>query len=198
MGRTAGQIERDVLSGLECCGLAAEGLWARLRRGMEAVSPEYGRFLWGTGDPMDLSALARVARLPGVQHLLPDLTELADAFLIDQVEGVFYAPLLIELAEVRAQAAARMARYRESGGGDPHGWNAIRHRILKRDGAMCAYCGSLARTVDHVVPRSRGGSHDDANLVACCWLCNSRKCSRTPDEAGMVLARSVERGGDRG
>lgn len=47
----------------------------------------------------------------------------------------------------------------------------------------CTYCGALdARTLDHVLPRSRGGSHALSNLVRACRSCNSRKCNRTPAE----------------
>lgn len=58
--------------------------------------------------------------------------------------------------------------------------------IKRRDGA-CAYCGGPAQTVDHVVPRSRGGDSTWLNLVAACEPCNHRKADRTPLEAGMPL-----------
>ncbi|MGK9369051.1 HNH endonuclease [Melioribacter sp. Ez-97] len=64
-----------------------------------------------------------------------------------------------------------------------------RKNILKRDGHRCAYCGrgDLPLTVDHVVPKSRGGSDTWENLVAACLPCNNKKGDRTPDEAGMKL-----------
>ena len=47
----------------------------------------------------------------------------------------------------------------------------------------CAYCGALDNiTIDHVMPLSRGGKHEPANLVAACYSCNSSKGARTPDE----------------
>lgn len=58
--------------------------------------------------------------------------------------------------------------------------------IKARDRA-CAYCGGSAETVDHVVPRSRGGGLTWENAVAACLTCNHRKANRTPEEAGMVL-----------
>ena len=62
------------------------------------------------------------------------------------------------------------------------------HRvILERDGRRCAYCGSRASTVDHVLPRCRGGLDTFDNLVAACSPCNSRKADRTPAEARMTL-----------
>lgn len=58
--------------------------------------------------------------------------------------------------------------------------------IKARDGA-CAYCGGQAETVDHVLPRSRGGALTWENAVAACLRCNHRKADRTPAEAGMTL-----------
>src|SRR5690606_15955538 len=65
-----------------------------------------------------------------------------------------------------------------------------RRNVLKRDGHRCQYCGkSDDLTIDHVLPRSRGGVDTWENLVAACNRCNHRKGNRTPQEAGMVLAR---------
>jgi len=58
--------------------------------------------------------------------------------------------------------------------------------IHARDRA-CAYCGGKATTVDHVLPRSRGGGSTWTNLVSACAKCNERKGNRTPVEAGMKL-----------
>ncbi len=62
-----------------------------------------------------------------------------------------------------------------------------RKAVLARDGHRCAYCGDPADTIDHVLPRSRGGGHAWENCVACCRPCNGRKADRTPAEAGMEL-----------
>lgn len=59
--------------------------------------------------------------------------------------------------------------------------------VLARERGRCAYCGAAATTIDHVLPRSRGGGTSWTNTVACCLPCNQRKASRTPDEAGMPL-----------
>lgn len=59
--------------------------------------------------------------------------------------------------------------------------------ILRRDGRRCAYCGKRADTIDHVVPRSRGGTHDWDNCVAACRACNSRKADRLLAEIGWTL-----------
>jgi 5-methylcytosine-specific restriction endonuclease McrA len=52
---------------------------------------------------------------------------------------------------------------------------------------MCAYRGAHATTIDHVLPRSRGGTNSWTNTVAACARCNGRKSDRTPAEAGMRL-----------
>ncbi len=70
---------------------------------------------------------------------------------------------------------------------------ATRAAIMLRDAYICQYCGeSPGRhklTVDHVVPRCRGGSHEWGNLVTACTRCNQSKGARTPEEAGMPLRR---------
>ncbi len=62
-----------------------------------------------------------------------------------------------------------------------------RRGVLRRDGARCAYCRRTATTVDHVLPRSRGGRDTWENLVACCLRCNGQKGDRTPEEMGWSL-----------
>ena len=57
-----------------------------------------------------------------------------------------------------------------------------RRGVLRRDAHRCAYCGGSANTIDHVLPRSRGGADSWENLVACCLKCNNLKGDRTPEE----------------
>ena len=65
-----------------------------------------------------------------------------------------------------------------------------RKNVLRRDGNRCQYCGSRhSLTVDHVLPKSRGGRDTWENLVAACVRCNNKKGDRTPKEAGMPLRR---------
>jgi 5-methylcytosine-specific restriction endonuclease McrA len=63
--------------------------------------------------------------------------------------------------------------------------------ILRRDGHTCQYCARRGDrlTVDHVVPRSRGGQTTWTNVVAACLRCNLHKGSRTPEEARLRLVR---------
>ena len=64
-----------------------------------------------------------------------------------------------------------------------------RRAVFARDDYQCQYCGTHADSIDHIVPRSRGGHHSWENLVAACKPCNLSKRDRTPEEAGMVLRR---------
>jgi 5-methylcytosine-specific restriction endonuclease McrA len=64
-----------------------------------------------------------------------------------------------------------------------------RKNILHRDSHSCQYCAYTGDdlTLDHVIPRSRGGADSWENLVSACVQCNVKKGSRTPKEAGMTL-----------
>lgn len=63
-----------------------------------------------------------------------------------------------------------------------------RRAVLDRDAHRCAYCNSRADTIDHVRPRSRGGSHVWTNVVAACARCNHRKGDRLLSELGWHLS----------
>ncbi|MFH1775530.1 MAG: HNH endonuclease [Chloroflexota bacterium] len=64
-----------------------------------------------------------------------------------------------------------------------------RFEVFSRDQYTCQYCGRRSRelTLDHVIPRYRGGGHIWDNVVSACAACNRRKAGRTPKEAGMKL-----------
>ena len=66
-----------------------------------------------------------------------------------------------------------------------------RLEVLNRDQYTCQYCGKESRqlTLDHVIPRHRGGEHTWENVVSACIPCNHRKAGRTPEEARMRLIR---------
>jgi 5-methylcytosine-specific restriction endonuclease McrA len=68
-----------------------------------------------------------------------------------------------------------------------------RRAVFVRDDYQCQYCGRPAENVDHVIPRSKGGSHTWDNVVAACKPCNSRKENRSPSEAGLNLRRPPHR-----
>ena len=64
-----------------------------------------------------------------------------------------------------------------------------RRAVFARDGHRCQYCGNAAENIDHVVPRSRGGTHTWDNVVAACRPCNTRKEDRLLSEVGLQLHR---------
>ena len=70
-----------------------------------------------------------------------------------------------------------------------------RRNILERDSHTCQYCDYRGEqlTLDHVIPRSRGGKDHWDNLVSACVRCNVKKGSRTPKEAQMLLKRQPRR-----
>ena len=68
------------------------------------------------------------------------------------------------------------------------GLRANRNRIYRRDNYCCVYCGSQRNlTLDHVIPKSRGGRNEWTNLVTSCSKCNLKKADRTPEEARMKM-----------
>ena len=71
-----------------------------------------------------------------------------------------------------------------------------RAALMRRDNYKCAYCSRHAETIDHVIPRSRGGQHTWENCVASCTICNHRKADRLLEELGWTLpvAPAVPRG----
>lgn len=69
---------------------------------------------------------------------------------------------------------------------DRHRRKITRRAVFARDDWTCQYCGTRSGlTVDHVIPRSKGGSSDWTNIVACCAPCNRRKGDRLPAQANM-------------
>lgn len=68
-----------------------------------------------------------------------------------------------------------------------------RKNVIWRDKNICQYCGNRfifsELTMDHVIPKSRGGDRSWTNIVACCKKCNNNKSNRTPQEAKMPLIK---------
>ncbi len=99
-----------------------------------------------------------------------------DGGLVRSERAVFASPSVIRLRKVvRVPYRCRTSLSRRA--------------LFLRDEHCCQYCGDHADSVDHVVPRSRGGRNEWENLVAACRPCNLRKRDRTPEEANMALAR---------
>ena len=72
-----------------------------------------------------------------------------------------------------------------------------RRAVFARDGHRCQYCGAAAENIDHVVPRSKGGTHTWDNVVAACRPCNIRKEDLLLADTGLTLRRppTAPRGG---
>lgn len=104
-------------------------------------------------------------------------TKFARAFdrVVAGPDGELYAPDEDEPEDDRPE-------YRRS-------WSTAAYKeVYRRDLDRCRYCGaSDDLSIDHVVPRLRGGTDDASNLVVACAPCNSRKGARTPEQAGMAL-----------
>jgi 5-methylcytosine-specific restriction endonuclease McrA len=114
-----------------------------------------------------------------------ELSELRSSFRIpgeDWVRGVGY-----ELQ------APRVIRLMTCDRGPRQGVRFNRRNVFARDGNLCQYCGKSfpmsELSLDHVVPRSRGGITSWENIVCACVACNVRKGGRTPHEARMHLIR---------
>ena len=70
-----------------------------------------------------------------------------------------------------------------------------RQGVLFRDKNTCQYCGisSESLTLDHIIPKSRGGKHTWENVVAACIKCNHKKAGSTPQEAKMKLINKAKK-----
>lgn len=69
-----------------------------------------------------------------------------------------------------------------------NGLTLTRKNIFLRDNFTCQYCGKDGNlTIDHVIPKSRGGVDSWSNTVVCCVRCNNKKGDKMPDEADMKL-----------
>jgi 5-methylcytosine-specific restriction endonuclease McrA len=91
---------------------------------------------------------------------------------------------------IKVPSVIRLLEYRRI----PHQTRALsRKNILLRDRNTCQYCGKILAagelTLDHVIPRSRGGASTWENLVACCHNCNRKKGNMLPHECNMRLNR---------
>lgn len=123
----------------------------------------------------DLGPLHRVSLKHAIRMLLRQVAEIHEAEP-DRLIGVYPMPRVVRLVQYV------VTKWRYSAG---PAWS--RQGVITRDEGRCGYCGSHATTVDHVLPRSRGGKNTWRNTVAACGPCNQRKGDRTPAEAWMPL-----------
>jgi 5-methylcytosine-specific restriction endonuclease McrA len=100
-----------------------------------------------------------------------------DFYEVKKVDGIYSLPTAIALVEYARIPFKKVAVTKEN--------------VLRRDGFECAYCGkklsNSTGTIDHVHPRSRGGRHKWANVVASCKPCNNEKDNKLLSEIKMKL-----------
>lgn len=123
----------------------------------------------------DLGPLHRVSLRHAIRMLWRQVAVVHEAEP-DHALGIYPVPRVVRLVRYV------VTRWRYSAG---PAWS--RRGVLIRDGGRCAYCDDPATTIDHVLPRSRGGRDTWRNTVAACRDCNGRKGDRTPAEARMPL-----------
>jgi len=124
-------------------------------------------------EPLHVCSVKRAVSL--LMHEIAERVEDAETVLRSPTT-VFFVPSVIRLKRyVRRPIHQRVAFNRKN--------------VFRRDNLACQYCGSRANhlTLDHVLPRSRGGITAWTNVVTCCIRCNARKRDRTPQEANMAL-----------
>lgn len=153
---------------------------SKTRRAESRPDPAQGQIvvksalvLNATYEPLSIVSMRRAACL-----ILADKADLVedDGTHMRAEKFALPAPLVIRLRYV-----VRVPYHRRTA--------LSRRAVMARDGHRCQYCGATADSIDHVVPRSRGGTHEWENVTAACRPCNLRKRDRTPEEAGMPLAR---------
>ena len=125
-----------------------------------------------------LSLVSPPKALTLVWRRVAEIIELDPGHVVRSPRFVFDVPSVVRLTQyVNIQARQNRATQR--------------NRILARDRYRCQYCGKKGSafdlTMDHVLPRSRGGRTVADNLVTACQICNNRKGDRTPEEARMPL-----------
>ncbi|WP_410816445.1 HNH endonuclease [Micromonospora sp. 050-3] len=126
----------------------------------------------------DLGPLRRVTVAHAIRMLCRRVAEIHEAEP-DRHLGVLPMPKLVGLVRYV------VTRWRYTKG---PAWS--KGGVLARDDRRCGYCSGPAATVDHILPRSRGGQNTWRNTVSACAPCNQAKGDRTPAEAGMVLRNS--------
>jgi 5-methylcytosine-specific restriction endonuclease McrA len=109
---------------------------------------------------------------------------------VAQAEELHHSEVRSAARSLKVPSVIRLIAYRHI----PQQTRALsRKNILLRDRNTCQFCShtfpASELTLDHILPRSRGGHSSWENLVACCYHCNNSKGDRTPEEAGLRLVR---------
>ncbi|MFQ5452895.1 MAG: HNH endonuclease [Candidatus Zixiibacteriota bacterium] len=110
-----------------------------------------------------------------------EMIETADGFKIHTVTKAYSLPSVVRLWHYKKVPFKRIMLTRKN--------------ILTRDNNCCQYCGTFRSpmTVDHVIPRTMGGTDSWDNLVCSCSKCNNKKGDRTPEQARMKLLKRPSR-----
>jgi len=127
-------------------------------------------------EPLHVCSIKRAITL-----LMSDITERVE----DKPDAFLHSPS----TQICVPSVIRLKRYVKR---PPRFHIAFNRRnVFRRDNHACQYCGHVGGdlTLDHVVPRSRGGKNSWENIVTACRECNSKKRDRTPNEAKMKLTR---------
>lgn len=122
----------------------------------------------------DLEMLHSVTLNHALRMIVRGVAEVHEA--ADEFIGPFLKPISVRLLKyvVTTWRYQRQPKWSKSG-------------VLRRDRYECAFCSGKATTIDHVLPRSKGGKNIWSNTVAACSPCNNKKRDRTPEEARMPL-----------
>lgn len=123
----------------------------------------------------DFSVLHIVSLKKAITMLVREVAEIHES--AEDTFGPFQRPLVVRLVRYV------VAKWQFKSGGPK--WS--RTKTLKRDGYECAYCTGKASTIDHLLPKSKGGTNSWLNCVSACQKCNHKKADKTPEEAGMTL-----------
>lgn len=151
----------------------------RVRRAFRLLSKEHAEVVSQTGEEWNTYDLETWIEVSQARHLFPK----EDGDWVHTVNLTIRVPRIIRLL-LFDRMPHRAVKFN-------------RRNIFARDGNRCQYCGRRFPTpelsLDHVVPRSRGGLSTWTNMVCACSTCNARKGGKLPKEARMSLIRKPHR-----
>jgi 5-methylcytosine-specific restriction endonuclease McrA len=125
------------------------------------------------GDPVTVVSWQRAMTM--IHNGLAEVKEYVEGRMISSPSAQFKFPKVIKLLKrVYVEYRTRTPACSKKG-------------VLKRDKWKCVYCDRAANTVDHIIPRAKGGLSTWENLAACCQPCNNGKGDKSVEEAGLRL-----------
>jgi len=122
------------------------------------------------------TSVERAFFLQSLPHaVVPEDTEI---FALHTINDVFFVPSLIYINVHKPLIL-------------PEELPLNKTNLYTRDKGICGYCGEhitfSKATIDHIIPKSKGGKHRWRNVILSCMPCNTRKGDRTPEQAGLTL-----------